>query len=112
MVLDALRVDECVLIGNSLGGAVSIRLALDHPELAKGLVLMAPGGIESDAVYYEMPGIKKMIAAFTSGALDFEGLGELLTMLVQDAAIIDQSLVAERYAILQTQPVEVLARID
>ena len=109
--LDALRVDECVLIGNSLGGAVSIRLALDHPELAKGLVLMAPGGIESDAVYYEMPGIKKMIAAFTSGALDFEGLGELLTMLVQDAAIIDQSLVAERYAILQTQPVEVLARL-
>ncbi len=109
--LDALDIDECVVIGNSLGGAVSIRLALDDPDLVKGLVLMAPGGIESDAVYYEMPGIKKMIAAFTSGALDFDGLGDLLTMLVEDPAMVDQQLVAERYAILQTQPVEVLARL-
>ncbi|WP_252258585.1 alpha/beta fold hydrolase [Erythrobacter aurantius] len=109
--LDAIGISECVLVGNSLGGAVSIRLTLDNPELVKGLVLMAPGGIESDAVYYNMPGIKKMIASFTSGALDFDSLGALLTMLVKDPAVVTDALVTERHAILQTQPVEVLGRL-
>jgi 4,5:9,10-diseco-3-hydroxy-5,9,17-trioxoandrosta-1(10),2-diene-4-oate hydrolase len=109
--LDAIGIERCVLVGNSLGGAVSIRLALDHPDLVAGLVLMAPGGIESDEVYYNMPGIKRMIAAFTSGALDFEGLRSLLGMLVKDTAQVDDALVAERFEILQLQPVDVLARL-
>src|SRR5215469_14670654 len=29
--LDQLRIERCVLVGNSLGGAVSIKLAIDHP---------------------------------------------------------------------------------
>ncbi len=31
-----------VVIGHSYGGAVALRLALDHPELVSGLVLLAP----------------------------------------------------------------------
>lgn len=109
--LDASGVDRCVLIGNSLGGAVAIRLTLDHPDLVAGLVLMAPGGIETNEVYYAMPGIQRMIAAFTSGALDFEGLRALLEMLVHYPAMVSDDLVAERFAVLQTQPVEVLSRL-
>jgi 4,5:9,10-diseco-3-hydroxy-5,9,17-trioxoandrosta-1(10),2-diene-4-oate hydrolase len=38
-LLDALEVDRCTLIGNSLGGAISIRAALDHPARIDKLVL-------------------------------------------------------------------------
>ncbi len=110
-LLDAIGVERCILIGNSLGGAICIRIALDDPELVAGLVMMAPGGIETDAVYYNMPGIKQMIAQFTSGALDFEGLRSLLKLLVKDPAIVDDGLVAERYEVLRQQPVDVLARL-
>lgn len=109
--LAGIGVERCVLVGNSLGGAVSIRIALDDPELVVGLVLMAPGGIESNEVYYDMPGIKHMIATFTGGELDFEGMRNLLHMLVADPAIVDDALVAERYEILQLQPTEVLSRL-
>ncbi|MEZ5709838.1 MAG: alpha/beta fold hydrolase [Blastomonas sp.] len=109
--LAAIGVERCVLVGNSLGGAVCIRMTLDHPEMVAALVLMAPGGIESDAVYYNMPGIKHMIAAFTSGQLDFEGLRSLLKMLVADPAMVDDALVAERFEVLQLQPTEVLSRL-
>lgn len=109
--LKSLEIERCVLIGNSLGGAVCIRIALDRPGMVAGLVLMAPGGVESDEIYYNMPGIKQMIAQFTSGALDFEGLRSLLKLLVADPRVVDDALVSERFEILKLQPVEVLARL-
>jgi len=33
-----------LLVGNSMGGWIAIRVALDSPELVAGLVLLAPGG--------------------------------------------------------------------
>ena len=42
-VLHALAPGEkAIVVGHSFGGAVSLRLALDHPELVDGLVLLAP----------------------------------------------------------------------
>ncbi len=37
---------KVVLIGHSMGGQISIRLALDHPELFSHLILVAPAGFE------------------------------------------------------------------
>lgn len=34
--------EKAVIVGHSFGGAVALRLALDHPELVSGLVLLAP----------------------------------------------------------------------
>lgn len=34
-----------IVVGHSLGAAVSLRLALDYPELVRGLVLIAPAGV-------------------------------------------------------------------
>jgi len=42
-VLERLAPEEqAVVVGHSFGGAVALRLALDRPELVKGLVLLAP----------------------------------------------------------------------
>lgn len=34
--------EKAVIVGHSFGGAVSLRLALDHPDLVEALVLLAP----------------------------------------------------------------------
>jgi pimeloyl-ACP methyl ester carboxylesterase len=34
--------DPAIIVGHSLGSAVALRLALDHPQLVRGLVLIAP----------------------------------------------------------------------
>lgn len=39
-LMDALEVEEAVLIGNSAGGTVSVSTALDHPERVRALVLV------------------------------------------------------------------------
>ena len=49
-VADALREAGCgtaLVAGHSFGGLVALRLALRHPELVGGLVLVAPAGIRS-----------------------------------------------------------------
>lgn len=40
--LRALDVDKALVVGHSLGGAVALALALDHPDRVAGLVLLAP----------------------------------------------------------------------
>lgn len=44
-VLQTLGVERAVAFGVSMGGDVVLNLALDHPELLAGLVLIAPGGL-------------------------------------------------------------------
>src|SRR5262249_49796720 len=41
-VLEACNVKSAVVLGHSLGAAVALRVALDRPELVRGLVLAAP----------------------------------------------------------------------
>lgn len=41
-LLTQIGVEKAVLVGHSLGGAVALALALDHPQLVAGLLLVAP----------------------------------------------------------------------
>lgn len=111
-LLDTLSIDRCTLVGNSLGGAISIRTALDHPARVEKLVLMAPGGVEELETYLAMPAMARMIENFVAGALDRNGLRRMLETLVFDPAHVTDELVDERYAILQQQPPEVLSRMS
>jgi pimeloyl-ACP methyl ester carboxylesterase len=45
--LDELGVERAIVAGHSFGGQVALHLAVRRPELAAGLVLVAPSGIRS-----------------------------------------------------------------
>ena len=109
--LDSLGIGACTLVGNSLGGAICIRIALDDPERVDRLVLMAPGGIEDRETYFAMPGIAKMVSSFVGGELDRNGLKTILETLVHDASLVTEELIEERFYILKSQPREVLSRM-
>lgn len=46
-LLDALKIKQVHIIGNSLGGACGLRMALEQPERVASLILMGPGGINT-----------------------------------------------------------------
>ncbi len=109
--LDQLQIGRCVLIGNSLGGAISLKLAIDHPARVERLIVMGPGGIESRETYFQMPGIQKMVSGFVGAGFDRAGLRRLLELLAYDPQIVTEELVEQRFNVLRTQPKDVLARM-
>ena len=111
-LLDALGVDTFSLIGNSLGGALSIGLGLNHPHRVKNLILMAPGGVEEMAVYNEMPGIKKLLSDFLGGSMDQEKIEGLLELFPYDNSIISKEMIEERMEILPLMNTQVMASMD
>lgn len=44
-ILDALELERTALVGHSMGGAIALRLALDHPERIRSLVALNPVGL-------------------------------------------------------------------
>jgi 4,5:9,10-diseco-3-hydroxy-5,9,17-trioxoandrosta-1(10),2-diene-4-oate hydrolase len=109
-LLEEIGVTKATLVGNSLGGAISLDIALKRPDLVEKLVLMAPGGIEPREAYFAMSGILKMAAGSAKG-VDRDGLEELLKLLVHDPKHITPDLVDERYEVLKTQSKDVFGRM-
>lgn len=113
---EALRahgIDSAILVGNSLGGGVAIQMALNHPQFAQKLILMAPGCVEEQADYFKMPGIVKMVSNFGGPEFDIDEQRRLIGNLVHPdfAGKIPESLVEERFAVARTQPKDVLMRM-
>jgi 4,5:9,10-diseco-3-hydroxy-5,9,17-trioxoandrosta-1(10),2-diene-4-oate hydrolase len=111
-LLDALEIDKFSLIGNSLGGALSIGLGLKHPTRVQKLILMAPGGVENREVYDSMPGIKKLLSDFLGGNMDQEKIEGLLELFPYDKSIISKEMVDERMEILPLMNTQVMATMD
>jgi len=100
--LDAIGVERCSVVGNSLGGAVAIGLALAHPELVDKLILMAPGGMSEREEYLQMPGMQKMFALYGAGGpISDAALKDLFaTSLAYDPKHAGDELVAERSQVM------------
>ncbi|HWI09838.1 MAG TPA: alpha/beta hydrolase [Burkholderiaceae bacterium] len=107
--LQAIGVTQCVLVGNSLGGAIAMKYTLDHPDNVSHLIVMGPGGLEERETYFRMEGIQRMVSDFAGGALDREGMRGLLKLLVFDPVHITEELLDERVPVVAMQPKEVLA---
>ncbi|MBT4590579.1 MAG: alpha/beta fold hydrolase, partial [Porticoccaceae bacterium] len=106
-------INRAVLVGNSLGGAIAVGYALEHPDKVSHLILMATGGVEEREVYFATQGIQAMVK-YPMGSPEFtkEVLGELLKLLVCDPKHITEQLVNERWKILQMQNPQVLASMQ
>lgn len=108
--MDAAGVETCSLVGNSLGGAIAIKMALEYPQRIEKMVLMAPGGLEEQAAYFAMQGMANMREFFMCGQeLTHENMKQVLKNLVYDPAHITDELVEERKQIFEIQNSQVMA---
>ena len=108
--LDAAGVEKCAIIGNSLGGAIAIGLALEHPELVEKLILMAPGGLSPMAEYGQMPGMQKMFQVYAAGdGLTNAMMKDLFASgLMHDPRHATDELIAERMQVMKLMNPQVM----
>lgn len=97
-LLDALDIPSAHVVGNSLGGAAALRLALDRPERVGRLALMGPGGI-GIAQGRPTPGLMRLLSYYAGEGPTYEKLRSFITQdLVYDASDIDEAMLQERFA--------------
>jgi 4,5:9,10-diseco-3-hydroxy-5,9,17-trioxoandrosta-1(10),2-diene-4-oate hydrolase len=112
--LDEAGVEKCTVIGNSLGGAIAIGLALDYPELVEKLILMAPGGLSELHEYQAMAGMQKVFQVFGSGEpVTHEVMKDLFaTGLMHNPDFATDELVEERTQIMEIMNGHVMATMQ
>ena len=79
-VIEQLKLSKPIIVGHSWGGAVTLRLALDRPDLIGGLVLIAP-------VAYEWPGGVSWHLYWSSNPLIGGLFNRVMTRPFADAAV-------------------------
>jgi 2-hydroxy-6-oxonona-2,4-dienedioate hydrolase len=105
--LDAVGVERAHIVGESLGGWVGARAAIDHPDRVLSLQLLCAGGTVAN------PAVMERIRTSTRAAVasdDIDLTRKRLQLLMADPADATEELVAVRHAIYHRP--EFVANID
>lgn len=113
-MLDSIGISRCSVVGNSLGGAVGIGLALRDAALVEKLILMAPGGMSEREEYLQMPGMQKMFEVYLSAdPMDAEKMRGMFEFgLVHNPQHITQGLLEERLHVMNLMNSQVMLTMD
>jgi 4,5:9,10-diseco-3-hydroxy-5,9,17-trioxoandrosta-1(10),2-diene-4-oate hydrolase len=95
--MDALGIQRAHLLGNSLGGAVALRLAAEWPQRAQRLVLMGPAGLLAPFNPQPAEGIKFLHSYYQPPGPSLERLRAFVDVMVYDPSQVTEQLLQERY---------------
>ena len=90
-LLDALQLPSTSIIGNSMGGATALGLAMSDPGRVKAMVLMASGGVNHDTA--------TGLAPLINYDFTVEGMRKIVGALTNPAFVINEEIVHYRHAL-------------
>jgi len=96
-LLDELGIEKATPVGNSMGGAASLEMALDYPVRVDRLILMAPAG-GSLQITSQLTAEAKILFTYYEGpGASIERTKELFNALAYDGAGVPEETLRERY---------------
>jgi pimeloyl-ACP methyl ester carboxylesterase len=96
-VLDFLDVDRFFLLGNSLGGAAALSMAITRPERVEKLVLMAPGGGWLPTGPTPTEGQKEMFRYYNGEGPTVAKMKNFVRTMVANPRLFDDANIQARY---------------
>ncbi|MFZ3183370.1 MAG: alpha/beta fold hydrolase [Pseudomonas sp.] len=96
-LFDALQIEAAHVVGNSLGGACALRMALDAPNRVSALVLMGPAGVNLTSSE-PTPGLKLLLDYYDGEGPTLEKITSFIRdYLVYDGSQVSDAMIEERY---------------
>jgi len=96
-LLDQLNIQQAHVVGNSLGGACALRMALEAPQRVSALVLMGPGGVGTTRGL-PTAGLKQLLNYYKGSGPSREKITRFIRdYLVYDASQVTDAMIEERY---------------
>lgn len=97
--LDALGIDRACFVGNSYGGQVAIKLAIDFPERISSLVVIGSAPV-LHSIFTPMPveGVKLIGSYYRGeGGPTLEKMRQIMKIMVFDQSLVTDEMVRARY---------------
>jgi pimeloyl-ACP methyl ester carboxylesterase len=94
--LDALGVEKAHFVGNSLGGMVTLRLAMDRPEKIHRMILMGPGGSIPMFSQFPTEAIMTLLTFYEGEGPSMARLKQFVKHFVYDPSQLTEELLEER----------------
>lgn len=88
-LLDALKIEQADLIGNSFGGALSLAIAARHPQRVRRLVLMGSAGVD-----FELTPALDEVWGYTPS---FDNMRRMMDLFAYNRALVTDELARLRY---------------
>jgi 4,5:9,10-diseco-3-hydroxy-5,9,17-trioxoandrosta-1(10),2-diene-4-oate hydrolase len=96
-MLSVLGLRRVHIIGNSLGGACGLRMAIERPDVVGRLVLMGPGGVNTTRGL-PTPGLKRLLTYYKGDGPSLDKITQFIRGdLVYDGSQVPESVIRERY---------------
>jgi 4,5:9,10-diseco-3-hydroxy-5,9,17-trioxoandrosta-1(10),2-diene-4-oate hydrolase len=89
-LMDALNIEKAHFVGNSMGGMITLKIAMEHPERIDRMVLMGPGGGTPVFTTWPTPGIINLVTAYEG-----EGITKDKVRGFISASLFDQTLMTD-----------------
>jgi pimeloyl-ACP methyl ester carboxylesterase len=96
-MLDALGIDRFHLLGNSLGGAAALAMAIAQPDRVRRLVLMAPGGGWAPLGPTPTEGQKEMFRYYNGEGPTVAKMKNFVRTMVANPKMFDDADIQARY---------------
>lgn len=96
-LLDHLGIDKATPVGNSMGGAASLELAINCPERVDRLILMAPAGGSLQITSHLTAEAKILFTYYAAPGPSIERTKALFEALAYDASGVPEETLKERY---------------
>jgi 4,5:9,10-diseco-3-hydroxy-5,9,17-trioxoandrosta-1(10),2-diene-4-oate hydrolase len=96
-LMNELSIEKASMVGNSLGGGITLRLALEHPTRVEKMILMGTGGSLPITSTFPSEGLFRMFNFYEGEGPTLEKLDKVIDLLVYDRSAITPELVKERF---------------
>jgi 4,5:9,10-diseco-3-hydroxy-5,9,17-trioxoandrosta-1(10),2-diene-4-oate hydrolase len=95
--LKALAIPEADFVGNSMGGQIALRLAIDRPDLTHAIVAVGSTPTTSVLAPWPAEGVKLINSYYKGSGPSIDKMRRIAEALVFDPSFVTQELVQERY---------------
>ena len=95
-LMDALDIAQAHIVGNSMGGMVALKLALESPGRLDRMILMGPGGGSPVFTTWPTPGILNLVSAYEGEGVTAAKVKAFISACLFDQSVITEALVAQR----------------
>lgn len=96
--LDAVGEEKAHFVGNSMGGMITLKIAMEEPERIDRMILMGPGGGLPITSTFPTEGIKTLIGFYDGEGPSLSRLRGFINQFVYEPTRITEDLIEQRFA--------------